>query len=226
MTSRGQCPSSGVRASPEARCQHRCQKLARAQGFRRAAYHNRHTAKFHVLLTWAGLLQGAGSSQNHLFRQVRARIPIKLLPESISNVSEAVSQELSVCGDDKSDVLGSTQNSHLHLVRRSSWQQMLLRLDPILGGVPLTISRVKLPQVSVPIFEDQPQLHLDVTCDILLFSPQVRFRSPSCQEQLAGRGMRRTNAGGRVGPSTRIGKGVRCARMLLGCDGSISVLGA
>ena len=50
---------------------------------------------------------------------------------------------------------------------------MLLRLDPILGGVPLTISKVKLPQVSVPIFEDQPQLHLDVVCDILLFSPQV-----------------------------------------------------
>ena len=33
-------------------------------------------------------------------------------------------------------------------------------------------SQVKLPAVSVPIFEDQPQLHCNVTCDFLLFAPQ------------------------------------------------------
>jgi len=50
---------------------------------------------------------------------------------------------------------------------------MLLKLDPFLGGVPLTISKVKIPEISVPIFEDQPQLHFDVTCDFLLFAPQL-----------------------------------------------------
>ena len=72
------------------------------------------TAEMQILLTRAENLQGAGSSQNHLFRQVRARIPIKLLPESISDVSEAVSQELSVRGGNLSDACGSSQHGLLH----------------------------------------------------------------------------------------------------------------
>jgi DNA-directed RNA polymerase subunit E'/Rpb7 len=68
------------------------------------------------------------------------------MPSSISNIGDAVSHELS---------------------------KMLLKLDPLLGGVPLTITKLKIPETSVSIFEDQPHLHLDVTCDLLLFAPQI-----------------------------------------------------
>ena len=90
--------------------------------------------------------KAAAGEQDALFREVRARIPLKLMPSSISNIGDAVSHELS---------------------------KMLLKLDPLLGGVPLTITKLKIPETSVSIFEDQPHLHLDVTCDLLLFAPQI-----------------------------------------------------
>ena len=90
--------------------------------------------------------KAAAGEQDALFREVRARIPLKLMPSSISNIGDAVRHELS---------------------------KMLLKLDPLLGGVPLTITKLKIPETSVSIFEDQPHLHLDVTCDLLLFAPQI-----------------------------------------------------
>ena len=91
-------------------------------------------------------------------RVVKARIPVKLMPSAISNVEDAVRRELTA---------------------------MLLKLDPLLGGVPLTLSKLRIPAVSVPIFEDQPQLHFDVTCDFLLFAPQPGQMVPAVVNNVA-----------------------------------------
>ena len=49
---------------------------------------------------------------------------------------------------------------------------MLLRLDPHLGGVPVTFSKVKILETTAPLFEDHPQILIDVAADFLLFAPQ------------------------------------------------------
>jgi DNA-directed RNA polymerase subunit E'/Rpb7 len=80
-----------------------------------------------------------------MFREVRTKLQLKLLPSSLSNVHGAVLRELSI---------------------------MLLRIEPTLGGVPLSIKSMKIEGTSAPIFEDHPHVHVNVAVNFLLFAPE------------------------------------------------------
>ena len=80
-----------------------------------------------------------------MFREVRTKVQLKLLPSSLSNVRTAVLRELSA---------------------------MLLRIEPTLGGVPLSIKAMKIQGDTAAIFEDQPQIHITVAVTFLVFSPE------------------------------------------------------
>ncbi|KAJ1485152.1 hypothetical protein T484DRAFT_1794751 [Baffinella frigidus] len=91
-----------------------------------------------------GVVPG-GDSASSMFTEVRAQVSLKLMPERIADVDGAVRKELSA---------------------------MLLRLDHHLGGVPVTFSKVKILDSSAPLFDDHPQILIDVAADFLLFAPQ------------------------------------------------------
>jgi DNA-directed RNA polymerase subunit E'/Rpb7 len=80
-----------------------------------------------------------------MFREVRSKLHLKLLPSSLANVRAAVLKELSA---------------------------MLLRIEPTLGGVPLSFKAMKIEGDSAAIFEDQPQIHVKVAVTFLLFAPE------------------------------------------------------
>ena len=81
-----------------------------------------------------------------MFREVRTKLHLKLLPSSLANIHAAVLRELSA---------------------------MLLRIEPTLGGVPLSFKAMKIEGDSAAIFEDQPQIHLNVVVTFLVFAPEV-----------------------------------------------------
>ena len=81
-----------------------------------------------------------------MFREVRTKLQLKLLPSNLSNVHGAVLRELSF---------------------------MLLRIEPTLGGVPLAIKSMKIEGASAPIFEDHPHVHVNVAVNFLLFAPET-----------------------------------------------------
>jgi DNA-directed RNA polymerase subunit E'/Rpb7 len=81
-----------------------------------------------------------------MFREVRTKLQLKLLPSNLSNIHGAVLRELSF---------------------------MLLRIEPTLGGVPLSVKSMKIEGASAPIFEDQPHVHVNVAVNFLLFAPET-----------------------------------------------------
>jgi DNA-directed RNA polymerase subunit E'/Rpb7 len=82
-----------------------------------------------------------------MFREVRTKLQLKLLPSHLSNIAGAVLRELSF---------------------------MLLRIEPTLGGVPLSIKSMKIEEgASASIFEDHPHVHVKVAVNFLLFAPET-----------------------------------------------------
>jgi DNA-directed RNA polymerase subunit E'/Rpb7 len=81
-----------------------------------------------------------------MFREVRTKLQLKLLPSNLSNIHGAVLRELSF---------------------------MLLRIEPKLDGVPLSIKSMKIEGDSAPVFEDHPHVHVKVAVTFLVFAPET-----------------------------------------------------
>jgi hypothetical protein len=135
-----------------------------------------------------------GDPTSSMFTEVRANVSLKLLPVLISlpvhlgclcsPLEKTVVEPLpgpcaavrppraARAGSRQANALAQERISDVDAAVRKELSGMLLRLDPHLGGVPVTFSKVKILETTAPLFEDHPQILIDVAADFLLFAPQ------------------------------------------------------